>query len=106
MSDVSLSSIANDNILVYTTNSGLNKWTNYTISGATFNDTNKTITISSSGALSGLSDCVLTSIVNGNLLVYNSAISKWINTDSIPDNLMFVYDDGDNTKKCNSNYLV
>ena len=60
----------------------------------------KTTTISSSGSLSGLSDCVLlTSVVNGNLWVNNSATSKWINTDSILDNLLFVYDDSDNTKK-------
>ena len=44
LSDCSISSPSNDKILVFTTDSSLNKWTAYTISGATFNDTNKTIT--------------------------------------------------------------
>ena len=44
--DCSISSPSNDQLLIYTTASSLNKWTPYTISGATFNDTNKTITIS------------------------------------------------------------
>ena len=78
LSDVSVTP-SNDNVLIYTTNGSLNKWTNYSISGATFNDTTKTITISSSGALSGLSDCTITTPSNNQLLQYNTASSKWIN---------------------------
>ena len=32
--------------------------------------------------------------------------TKWINSDTIPDNLLFVKDDVDGTKKCNFNYQV
>ena len=100
LSDVSVSNPSNDQVLIYTTASSLNKWTPYTISGATFNDTNKTITISAgSSALSGLSDCTITTPANGNLLIYNSTSSKWINTDAIPDNTLFIKDDLDGTKK-------
>ena len=35
----------------------------------------------------------------GNLLLYDSTSSKWINRVSIPDNLLSVYDDGNNTRK-------
>ena len=68
LSDVSLSTLANDNVLIYTTNGSLNKWTNYSISGAVFNDITKTISISSSGALSGLSDSTITTPTNNQLL--------------------------------------
>ena len=50
LTDCSVSSPSNDQILVFTTASSLNKWTPYTISGATFNDTNKTITITGGGS--------------------------------------------------------
>ena len=66
---VSVSSPSNDQILVFTTASSLNKWTAYTISGATFNDTNKTITFSGTTSLSGLTtDVNITTPVNGNLI--------------------------------------
>ena len=77
-SDVSISSPSNDQILVFTTDSSLNKWTAYTISGATFNDTNKTITFSGTTSLSGLTtDITIATPVNGNLLMYASSSSKW-----------------------------
>lgn len=55
---------------------------------------------SGSTSLAGLTtdvDVTTTPPVNGNLLIYNG--SKWVNSDSIPDNLLFVYDDGNNTRK-------
>ena len=45
LTDCSVSGVSNDQLLVYSTASSLNKWSPYTLSGATFNDTNKTITI-------------------------------------------------------------
>ena len=51
-----------------------------------------------SSSLSSLTDAIITTPANGNLLVYNSTSSKWVNSDSIPYNLMFVYDD-DSTRK-------
>jgi hypothetical protein len=45
LSDVSVSSPSNDQILVFTTSSSLNKWTPYTLSGVSFNDDTKTISI-------------------------------------------------------------
>ena len=99
LTDVSVSSPSNDQILVFTTDSSLNKWTPYSISGATFNDTNKTITISASSSLSTLTDCTFSSLVDGNLLIYSSSASKWINSNTLPDNILFIKDDLDGTKK-------
>ena len=48
LADVSVVSIADDNIMVYNSTAG--KWENYSISGATFNDSTKTITVSASTA--------------------------------------------------------
>ena len=50
-----------------------------TVSGATFNDTTKTITVSGTTALSGLTtDVTISSPANNQVLQYNG--SKWINT--------------------------
>ena len=98
LTDVSISSPLNDQVLIYTTASSLNKWTPYTISGATFNVDDITISAGSS-ALSSLTDWTITTPANGNLLIYNSTSSKWINTDAIPDNTLFIKDDLDGTKK-------
>ena len=54
LSDCSTSSVVNDQLLVYTTGSALNKWTPYTLSGATFNDSTHTITVSSGGVTSNV----------------------------------------------------
>ena len=100
LTDVSVSNPSNDQLLVFTTASSLNKWTPYTLSGATFDDTNKTITVSGTTALAGLTtDVTLTGLANGNLLMYSTSSNKWINTTSIPDNLFFLSDDGNNTRK-------
>ena len=78
LSDISNGTLINDNVLIYTTNAGLNKWTNYSISGATFNDTTKTITISSgSSSLASLTDATITTPSTNQLLQYNG--TKWIN---------------------------
>jgi hypothetical protein len=80
LADFSVTSPSNDQILVYTTASSLNKWTPYTISGATFNDSTKTITISSgSTALSGCTDVSISSPSNDQLLLYttNGSLNKW-----------------------------
>ena len=62
---------------------------------------------SGESTLSALTDCTITSPIEGNLLVYSSASSKWINADTIPDNILFVKDDVDGTKKnYNFNYQV
>ena len=81
LTDCSVSSPSNDQILVFTTASSLNKWTPYTISGATFNDTTKTITVSGTTALSGLTtDVTISSPANNQVLQYNSTLSKWVNS--------------------------
>jgi hypothetical protein len=46
LTDVSVSNPSNDQLLVFTTAVDDGKWTPYTLTGATFNDTNKIITIS------------------------------------------------------------
>ena len=46
-----------------------------------------------------LTDANITTPGNGHLLIYDSTSSNWINSDSIPDNLLFVYDDGNITRK-------
>ena len=57
LTDCSISSPLNDQVLIFSTLNSLNKWTPYTMTGVTFNDTDKTITISSgSNALSSLTD--------------------------------------------------
>ena len=40
-------------------------------------------------ALSGLTDVTITTPASGNLLQYNSSTSKWVTSDTIPDNLYF-----------------
>ena len=99
LTDCSTSGVTNDQLLVYTTNNSLNKWTPYTLSGATFNDTNKTITISTSTALSSLTDCTIDipNLATKSILCYDTSINKWANTNSIPDNIFFIKDDGDGT---------
>ena len=63
---------------MFTTTSSLNKWAPYTISGATFNDTNKTITVSGTTALSGLTtDVTIPSPSTNQMLAYNG--TKWTN---------------------------
>ena len=58
-----------------------------------------TITLSSTSGypISKASDVSISSPVSGNLLVYNG--TSWTNSDTIPDNLFFIKDDGDGTKK-------
>ena len=90
--NVSLSSPSNDQILMFTTDSSLNKWTAYTISGATFNDTNKTITFAGTTSLSGLTtDVSISSPNNNDALLYNSTSSKWQNTSLSTSNLSDFY---------------
>ena len=80
MTDCSISSPSNDQNLVFTTTSSLNKWTPYTLSGATINDTTKTITVSGTTALSGLTtDVAIISPAINQVLQYNG--TKWKNTD-------------------------
>ena len=51
------------------------------LSGATFNDTTKTITVSGTTALSGLTtDVTISSPANNQVLQYSSGSSKWINS--------------------------
>ena len=82
LSDCSISSPSNDQVLVLTTASSLNKWIPYTISGATFNDTNKTITFAGTTSLSGLiTDVSISAPPNDKqALVYNQCATKWQNT--------------------------
>ena len=44
-----------------------------------------TLTSTSGYPLSKCSDCTITTPANGNLLIYNSTSSKWVNTDAISD---------------------
>ena len=68
------------------------------ISGATFNDTNKTITISSgSSSLSSLSDCTISTPSANQLLQYNG--SAWVNVSTLNDDTFLIKDDVDGTKK-------
>ena len=79
LTDCSITIPSNDQILVFTTTSSLNKWTPYPLSGATINDTTKTITVSGTTALSGLTtDVTISSPANNQVLQYNG--SNWINT--------------------------
>ena len=80
MADCSgISGATNDQLLVYTTSSSLNGWTPYTLNGAVFNDTTKTITVSAVTALSALTDCSTSGVINDQLLVYTTAssLNKW-----------------------------
>ena len=83
INNFSISSPLNDQVLIFSTYNSLNKWTPYTIIGATFNDTNKTITISGgsgSSALSGLTtDVTISTPTSNQLLQYNG--TKWVNSD-------------------------
>ena len=56
-----------------------------------------TLTSTAGYPLSKASDVTITTPISGNLLLYNG--SAWINSDTIPDNLLFVKDDVDGTKK-------
>ena len=72
------------------------------LSGATFNDTNKTITVSGgSSSLSSLTDCTIDTpnLSTNPILYYDSTRSKRINTDSLQDSILFVKDNVDGTKK-------
>lgn len=75
LSDISFTTLANDNLLVYT--ASLSKWQNYTISGAVINDAARTINMGS--AISLNSDVSLGTLTNNNFLVYNTTSSKWEN---------------------------
>ena len=55
--------------------------------------------------LSSLTDCTINTPIEGNLLVYSASASKWINADTIPDNILFIKDDVDGAKKCNFNLV-
>ena len=50
-----------------------------------------------STTLSALTDANLGVLSNGHLLAYSG--TKWVNTDALPDNTLFIKDDGDGTKK-------
>ena len=73
---------------MFTTSSSLNKWTPYTLSGATFNDTTKTITVSGTTALSGLTDVIISSPTDTQILQYSSSSSKWSNVTSVSISLV------------------
>ena len=64
-------------------------------------DGTNTVTLTSTAGypISKASDVTITSIANGNLLMYSTASNKWINSSSLPDNLFFLSDDGNNTRK-------
>jgi len=62
LTDCSTSGVANDQLLVYTSASSLNKWTPYTLSGAVFNDSTKTITVSSGGVTSNIATANQTTV--------------------------------------------
>ena len=53
--------------------------------------------VSLSTSLSSLTDCTITTLASGHLLIYNG--SKWVNSDTIPDSLLFIKDDVDGTKQ-------
>lgn len=55
LTDCSVSGVANDQVLVYTTAGSLNKWVPYTLSGATFNDSKRTITVTASTGVASVS---------------------------------------------------
>ena len=88
LTDCSTTGVINRQLLVYATASQLNKWTPYTLSGATFDDVNKTITVSSYGSsvASALQTSGSTTVsVNGSaapatnqaLIAINSATASW-----------------------------
>ena len=58
-----------------------------------------TLTSTSGYPISKASDVTITTPANGKLLIYNSTSSKWVNTDVISDNILFIKDDVDGTKK-------
>ena len=61
-----------------------NNWTPYTLTGVAFNDTTKTITVSGTTALAGLTtDVTISSPLTNQVLTYSSS-GKWINQ-SIPN---------------------
>ena len=64
LSDVTISSVANGQVLVY--DSATSQWINQTAGPAT--------------TLNGLTDVTITSVAGGQFLVYNSGTSQWENT--------------------------
>ena len=80
--DVTLSSLNNNNILVF--HSTDNKWENYTVNGAVFNDITKTLTLSGTTFLANLlSDVLISSPANDDILRYSSTSAKWQNSNSL-----------------------
>ena len=84
LSDVNTTGVQNDNLLVYTTNGGSNNWQPYSVSGVTFSDTDKSITVNNTTALSQLTTDVAigtgsSSPAANQGMVFNSTQGKWIN---------------------------
>ena len=80
LTDCTISNASNGQVLTYNTSSS--KWINQAIPNM---------------ALNSLSDVSVASRATGNLLLYDG--TNWVNSDTIPDNLLFVKDDVDGTKK-------
>ena len=85
MADCTIKTPTNNQLLQYNTSSG--KWINATVSSST--------------ALSSLTDCGIDTpnLATKPILYYDSTSSKWKNTDSLQDNILFIKDDGDVTKQ-------
>ena len=70
----------NDQILVYSTSNPANQYTPFSIIGATFNNTNRTITIPSVTSLTQLtSDISFLNILDGQVISYDANSTKWKN---------------------------
>ena len=81
--DTFISNVSNHNMLLFSTDdtdSNSNKWKNYSVTGATVNDVDKTITLSG-GTLNDLSDCTITNATDYDILMYKD--TEWINTKDI-----------------------
>ena len=79
--DVTLSSLANNQVLIY--NNILGKWRNYSLQGSplSFNEATKIITVLSP-SLTSCTDVVLTAPSTNNILQYDGL--KWVNVSSLP----------------------
>ena len=115
LTDVSISSVANKDTLIYDTTSGtwingkssLNDLSNIAISSVANNNllvynssTDKWV--NGTDSLANLSDTNIASAVNNNLLVYNSSTGKWVNgTDSLAN-----LSDTNITSPANNNMLI
>ena len=81
--DTFISNVSNHNMLLFSTDdtdSNSNKWKNYSVTGATINDVDKTITLSG-GTLDDMSDCTITNAVDNDVLTFSN--TKWINSKNL-----------------------